>query len=78
MPTYSDDSAIAVLFRLPEADGGLYVVATVDTDDLAHVFVAKKFPQPIGYGPARYEPQPMPNRVRDRLLACGFIAEQLL
>lgn len=77
MPTYNDDSALAVLFRLPQADGGLYVVATVDTNDLAEVFVAQKLPQPAGHGPARYERQPMTERVRERLLASGFMVEQL-
>ncbi|WNH54820.1 hypothetical protein [Stenotrophomonas oahuensis] len=77
MPTYNDGSALAVLFRLPQADGGLYVVATVDTDDLAQVFVAQKIARPLGYGPARYEHQPMSERVRERLLASGFNAEQL-
>lgn len=77
MPTYNDDSALAVLFRLPQADGGLYVVATADTNDLAQVYVAQRHPQPIGHGPARYERQPMSKRVRERLLASGFIAEQL-
>ncbi|MBV6867905.1 hypothetical protein [Xanthomonas euvesicatoria] len=77
MPTYNDDSALAVLFRLPQADGGLYVVATVDTNDLAQVFVAQKLPQPTGHGPARYERQPMSERVRERLLASGFNADQL-
>ncbi|MCU1706792.1 hypothetical protein NXZ69_21130 [Xanthomonas hortorum pv. pelargonii] len=77
MPTYNDDSALAVLFRLPQADSGLYVVATVDTNDLSRIFVAQKLPQLIGHGPARYERQPMSERVRERLLASGFNAEQL-
>lgn len=77
MPTYNDDSSLAVLFRLPKEDGGLYVVATADTNDLAQVFVAQRLPQPIGHGPDRYERKPMSERVRDRLLASGFIAGQL-
>ncbi|MEP9741129.1 hypothetical protein QYG65_16360 [Xanthomonas perforans] len=33
MPKYNDGSALAVLFRLPQADDGLYVVATTDDND---------------------------------------------
>ncbi|MCL1574872.1 hypothetical protein [Xanthomonas nasturtii] len=77
MPTYNDGSALAVLFRLPQADDGLYVVATVDTNDLAQVFVAQKLPKPIGHGPARYERRFMSEQIRERLLASGFSAEQL-
>ncbi|MBV6894240.1 hypothetical protein FQK02_23540 [Xanthomonas vasicola] len=77
MPTYNDDSALAVLFRLPQTDGGLYVVATADTNAMAQVFVAQKLPQRIGHGPARYERQPMSERIRERLLASGFNADQL-
>nr|MDO6971064.1 hypothetical protein [Xanthomonas vasicola] len=75
MPTYNDDSALAVLFRLPQTDGGLYVVATADTNEMAQVFVAQKLPQRIGHGPARYERQPMSERIRERLLASGFNAD---
>ncbi|MFW9401789.1 hypothetical protein ACE8C1_12665 [Xanthomonas perforans] len=41
MPKYNDGSALAVLFRLPQADDGLYVVATTDDNDqdLCQVFV---------------------------------------
>ncbi|MBB3924155.1 hypothetical protein FHR65_004474 [Xanthomonas arboricola] len=70
----------AVLFRLPQADDGLYVVATTDDNDqdLCQVFVAQKVPRRTGHGPARYEQRPMTQRVRDRLLAGGFADEQLL
>ncbi|APP87215.1 hypothetical protein BI317_24395 (plasmid) [Xanthomonas hortorum pv. gardneri] len=80
MPTYNDGSALAVLFRLPQADDGLYVVATTDDNDqdLCQVFVAQKVPRRTGHGPARYEQRPMTQRVRDRLLAGGFADEQLL
>ncbi|MDQ1090646.1 hypothetical protein QE400_000059 [Xanthomonas sacchari] len=77
MPQYNDDGALAVLFRLPQADGGLYVVATTE-EDLARVYVAERQPRRIGHGPARYEPRPMTDQVRKRLLACGFAAEQLV
>ncbi|MCW0399340.1 hypothetical protein NB700_001896 [Xanthomonas sacchari] len=78
MPQYNDDTALAVLFRLPQTDGGLYVVATTDEDEWARVFVAQKLPRPAGSGPARYEPRPMTDQVRERLLACGFTAGQLI
>ncbi|MGZ1526464.1 hypothetical protein [Xanthomonas citri] len=80
MPTYSDGSALAVLFRLDQVDDGLYVVATPDDNDqgLCQVFVAQKLPRRTGHGPARYEQRPMTERVRERLLASGFSAEQLI
>lgn len=78
MPSYTAETALAVLFRLPQQDDGLYVVATASTDILCQVFVAQKLPQQTGSGPARYEPQLMTERVRKRLLACGFAAEQLI
>ncbi|MCC5091270.1 hypothetical protein [Xanthomonas campestris] len=78
MPMYNDGSALAVLFRLPQADDGLYVVASTDDEDLCQVFVAQKLPKRLGYGPARYEQQPMTERVRERLLACGFADGQII
>ncbi|MCD0261709.1 hypothetical protein [Xanthomonas campestris] len=80
MPKYNDGSALAVLFRLPQADDGLYVVATTDDNDqeLSRVFVAQKVPRRTGYGPARYERRPMTERVRAQMLASGFADEQLL
>lgn len=71
-----DENALAVLFRLPFPDAGLFVVATATAP--AQIFVGQRVERPLGFGPAVYEPQPMNERVREQLLACGFTPDQLI
>jgi hypothetical protein len=70
------EKAVA-LFRLPQAEGGAYVIASDEGGTLGTVYLAQRITPKHGFGKdPKWSPIPMPEDLKARMIAFGFSAEQ--